>query len=99
MRVQEEKSIQEEQASGEAVGEATGASPAEAGQSIEHEDVLRQALHGHELGTYSPPPADGEAWCEVLTGEETRRSEAQVNQHGKEVESKGQDVEVEGWKG
>ena len=90
--VQEERSIQEEQASGEAGGEATGASPAEAGQSIEHEDVLRQALHGHELGTYSPPPADEEAWCELPTGEETRRSEAQVNQHGKEVERQSQTV-------
>ena len=54
--VQGERSIQEEQASGEAGGEATGASPAEAGQSIEHEDVLRQALHGLEDGTFSSPP-------------------------------------------
>ena len=56
--VQKERSMQEEQASGEAGGEATGASPAEAGGSIEHEDVLRQALHGHEVGTFSSPPAD-----------------------------------------
>ena len=95
--VRTSRTLQEEQASGEAGGEATGASPAEAGQSIEHEDVLRQALHGHEVWTLVPPRVDGEAWCEVPTGEHVRRSEAQVNQLGKEIESKGQDVEVEGW--
>ena len=74
--------IQEEQASGEAGGEATGASPAEAGQSIEHEDLLRPDLHGLEDGTFSPPPQDEEAWCEVPTGEETRRPPSKVNQFG-----------------